>query len=109
MSIIARIDQQPTWAAANSPGVNSTPPANMQVFGTFLSAMAQRYKGKIAAYQIWDEPNLWYEWGGKGNVNASAYVGMLKVAYAAIKAADPQAIVLGGDLTPTGVNDGIIA
>ncbi len=109
MSIIARIDQQPSWVAANGPGVNSTPPANMQLFGTFLTAMAQRYKGRIAAYQIWDEPNLWYEWGGKGNVSASAYVGMLKVAYAAIKAADPQAIVLGGDLTPTGVNDGNIA
>ena len=106
LNVIARIDQQPAWAAANPPGVQSGPPADMAALGRFLTAMAQRYQGRIAAYQVWNEPNLWYEWGGKGKMSAAGYVGMLKVAYPAIKGADPRAVVIAGDLTPTGVNDG---
>ncbi len=101
---IARIDQQPLWAASNGPGVTSSPPNNMQDLGTFLTAFAQRYKGQVQAYQIWDEPNLFYEWGGEGRVSATEYTNMLRVSYTAIKAVDPTAIIIGGNLTPTGDN-----
>ena len=37
------------------------------------------------------------------------YVDLLRSAYGAIKAADPNAIVLSGAPTPTGVNDGVVA
>ena len=50
--------------------------------------MAQRYKGKIKYYQIWNEPNLESEWNGQ-QVDAARYVELLKGAYQRIKAADP--------------------
>ncbi|MCL5962072.1 MAG: hypothetical protein M1358_22620, partial [Chloroflexi bacterium] len=50
--------------------------------------------------------DLWYEGGGKGKLNAAAYVDMLRRSYQSIKGADPGAIVISGALTPTGVNDG---
>lgn len=109
LNVIARVDEQPGWIAANGPGVISTPPPNVQDYANFLSAMATRYKGQILAYQIWNEPNLWYEWGGHGKMSASGYTALLKAAYAAIKAADPKAVVIAGNLTPTGVNDGNVA
>jgi len=64
----------------------------------------------VHAYEIWNEQNLYYEWGGLGNkLNAARYVELLKVAYQAIKAVDPGAVVISGALTPTGYNDGNIA
>ena len=39
------------------------PPQNTDDYVDFLAATAARYKGRIAAYQIWNEPNLAREWG----------------------------------------------
>ena len=62
--------------------------------------MAARYKGKIRAYQIWNEANLAREWDGKAP-NAKEYVDMLRLTYQAIKKADPNAVVINGGLSPT--------
>ncbi|MBI4301079.1 MAG: beta-galactosidase [Chloroflexi bacterium] len=93
----------PTWSRPpdtdfSVPG----PPANPQDYAEFVGAMASRYQGKVNAYEIWNEENLWYEWGGAGKMNAAQYVALLKAAYIAIKAADPGAVVLTGAPTPAG-------
>jgi hypothetical protein len=75
-----------------------------------MREMAARYKGRVRAYEIWNEQNLYYEWGGRGGkLNAGRYVEMLRLAYNAVKSVDPGAVVISGALTPTGVNDGDIA
>ena len=33
--------------------------------GDFVYAVADRYKGRIRAYEVWNEPNLAREWGGR--------------------------------------------
>jgi hypothetical protein len=77
------------------------PPNNYQDYADFLTALASRYKGKIGAYAIWNEPNLAREWCD--NVpNPEEYAKLLKVAYSAIKSADPDAIVISAGLSPTG-------
>ena len=92
----------PAWAAPNH-GI----PADKETYGTFLGTVAQRYKGKVAAYEIWNEQNLAGETGGR--VEVREYVELLKASFTRIKAADPAATVLYGGLTPTGVNDPTIA
>jgi hypothetical protein len=83
------------------------PPTNPQDFADFVGAIAARHKGKIGAIEVWNEQNLWYEWGGMGRkINAQQYVNMLSLAYRAIKAQDPSIVVISGAPTPTGVNDG---
>jgi hypothetical protein len=72
----------------------------MSDYGDFAGAVAERYKGRIAMYQIWNEPNLAREWNGKAP-SAAEYTEMLKAAYTAIKKADPSAIVVNGGLSPT--------
>lgn len=94
----------PGWATGNNPVAG--PPNNYDDLANFMGAMAARYKGKVQAYEVWNEQNLWYEWGGQGKMNAASYVDMLRRARNAIKAADPDALVISGALTPTGVNDG---
>lgn len=98
---LARIDFVPKWARVPGadPSVNG-PPAKLQDYADFVGAVAARYKGKIAAYQIWNEPNLAREWDGKAP-DPKQYVELLKGAYTAIKAADPDAIVISAGLSPT--------
>ncbi|MFN8535260.1 MAG: cellulase family glycosylhydrolase [Dehalococcoidia bacterium] len=86
------------------------PPTNPQDFADFVSAIAARHKGRVHAIEIWNEQNLWYEWGGRGRkLSAKQYVDMLKVSYAAIKKVNPDVVVISGAPTPTGHSDGDIA
>jgi hypothetical protein len=56
------------------------------------------------AIEVWNEPNLDREYGGPGNgqVNPENYVNMLREAYTAIKAANPNVLVISGAMAPTG-------
>jgi hypothetical protein len=92
LKLIVRVDHAPEWAGP--------PPGNVDHFSAFLSAMASRYKGRIHAYQVWNEPNLSREWGNKAP-NAAEYTQMLKRAYQVIKAADPNARVITAGMAPT--------
>ena len=102
LKLLARIDRQPFWS--QPPGTSeiaNAPPANLQDFGDFCYALADRYKGKIAAYQVWNEPNLAREWGGQPP-DPAQYVELLKVCQQGIKAADPDALVISAGMAATG-------
>jgi hypothetical protein len=66
-------------------------------FNNFVTALVTRYAGKIKYYELWNEPNLSGFWTG---TNLQMYY-MASGAYAAIKAADPTAIVLSPSSTTT--------
>ncbi|NOZ51309.1 MAG: cellulase family glycosylhydrolase [Chloroflexi bacterium] len=76
------------------------PPENADLFAEFAGEVAKRYRGRIHAYQIWNEPNLSSEWGDK-HPDPAAYVMLLGKAYRAIKAQDPNAIVITAGMAPT--------
>ncbi len=99
LNVLVRLDHQPAWAGGGFPLTG--PPDNLQDFADFCRAVAERYRGRVDAYQIWNEPNLAREWGGQ-TPDPARYVEMLKLAYSAIKSVDPGAIVITAGLTPTG-------
>jgi hypothetical protein len=100
LKIIARLDNQPKWAATSVQWPGTGPPDNPKDWSDFLGALAARYRGRIQAYEIWNEPNLDREWGGK-KPDPNAYTSMLKASYQAIKAADPDALVVSAGMSPT--------
>ncbi|MCL5962070.1 MAG: cellulase family glycosylhydrolase [Chloroflexi bacterium] len=100
LKTIARIDNQPKWARSDKVFPQDGPPDNIEDFANFISALVGRYKGRIQAYEIWNEPNLAREWGNK-QPNAAEYVNMLKAAYKAAKRADPDALIISAGLSPT--------
>jgi polysaccharide biosynthesis protein PslG len=100
LGIVARMDNQPEWARADQIFPASGPPDNLDDWEDFLEDFVNRYKGKIQAYEIWNEPNLAREWGGV-RPDARAYTELLRVSYQTIKKADPQALVISAGLSPT--------
>ena len=104
LKVIIRLGVQPEWAGGGFPEIG--PPDNLQDFADFARAVAERYKGRIDAYQIWNEPNLAREWGNRPP-NAAEYTEMLQVVSQAIKAVDPFPLIISAGLAPTTRNDDV--
>jgi hypothetical protein len=109
LKIVARLSNAPEWAhpARGARGHGSfvdAPPDDFADYANFCGVIAARYKGRIAAYQIWNEPNLSREWGSQPP-DAAAYVALMRACSAAIRAADPDAILISAGLAPTGTYD----
>jgi hypothetical protein len=104
MKVILSVAKAPKWA---SPKTNGGMPDNPADFGNFMYMLAKHYKGRVSAYEIWNEENLKGESGGA--INAGQYVELLKYGYSGVKFADPDAVVIFGALTPTGVNNPNVA
>ena len=104
LKLVVRLDRQPFWSEPlDNQWQDNGPPGDYQDFGDYCGAVAERYKGRIGAYQVWNEPNLDREWGLRPP-DPAAYTELLKVCYTAIKAADPAAIVISAGLAPTGTD-----
>ena len=102
LDLIVRLDGLPTWAA-DSAAVGQI--GNLSYdYAAFASTVAQRYRGQIKGYIVWNEPNLAKEWGGRPP-DPAAYTEMLRRAYEAIKAADPEATVVSAGLASTNHQD----
>jgi len=89
--ILLTLGQSPSWASSNPDLVNyigagaPAPPTNIQDWNDYITAVAQRYKGSIRYYEIWNEPNdpTYYT----GTVAQLAQ--LTQAAYSIIKAVDP--------------------
>ena len=107
-NLLVRIDRPPLWSviAYEEQGIKITenqPPADLQDFFDFCGVLAERYKGRVQAWQVWNEPNLHREWG-ELPPDPAGYVELLEGCYTAIKAADPDAVVVSAGLAPTGTS-----
>lgn len=90
------------------------PPANVQDYADYVRVVVERYDGdgiddapgspRIAAWQLWNEPNAWETWPG----SPAEYGALMVAGYNAAKAADPTAVVATGGLyvLDGGWNDG---
>lgn len=107
IDILARMDNAPDWAAPgcyNADKKSMGPAKNIQDWVDFLTAFVTRYKGRVRAYEIWNEPNLAREWCNQ-SPNPAAYAALLKTSYATIKSIDPNAMIISAGLTPTTQSD----
>ena len=104
IEVLARLDRPPAWATPGfDPQENTSiqmPPADFTDFADFAAAVAARYRGKVKYFQIWNEPNLFGEWGGQPP-DPAAYLDMLREVGAAIRAANPDAVIVLAGLAPT--------
>lgn len=85
VQIMGLLHGAPQWA---EPVVD-----NLDHWRDFVRTTVTRYKGRVPAWQIWNEPNLKQFWK---NPNPEHYAALLKVSYDEIKKIDPDALVVWG-------------
>jgi hypothetical protein len=102
VKLLISVVNAPSWATPD--GGNGMPSReHFGTFANFMGEMAARYRGRVQAYEIWNEQNLAHENGGRV-ANANFYVDMLAEAYNTIKASDPYATVVSGGPSSTETN-----
>ncbi|MEZ5119656.1 MAG: cellulase family glycosylhydrolase [Candidatus Nanopelagicales bacterium] len=104
-SILGVIAYSPLWATSDT-GETHAPPTDPADYAAFCTAAATRYAGRIQAWEIWNEPNITPFWSSP---DAADYTALVQAAHTAIKAADSNALVLAGALSPATTADGNIA
>src|SRR3954454_7618602 len=86
------VQQTPTWATPGGAPDAPPPPA---LYADFLRRLAAHFRGRVLAYEVWNEPDFPVFW--QGGASPAAYAALLRVAYTAAKAGDPNAKVgIGG-------------
>ncbi|MGC9334121.1 MAG: hypothetical protein ACP5JJ_08240 [Anaerolineae bacterium] len=99
LRVIARLDRAPAWARLDGTRPE-TPPVNLQDYGDFVYAFVDHFRGRVQYIQIWNEPNIYPEWGEQA-VDPVGYSRMLQIAYQRAKEADPNIYVLSAPLAIT--------
>ena len=93
ISVLGILLRTPAWANGGK-DVN-TPPLDNSDFAWIAQWAADHFRGRIAAWEIWNEPDpaqASWSWAG----TPAQYVQLLKAAYPAIKRGDPNALVVFG-------------
>jgi hypothetical protein len=84
------------------------PPSDFTIFRDFMHALSSRYQGRVAAYELWNEPNLRREWRGF-DLSAAKFVELIKAGAEGVREGDPNAIIISGAPAVTGIDDGVEA
>ena len=103
------VESSPCWASSykgkgdcSAPAARKTariwPPDRAQDFADLAGFLAARYAGRLAAIEIWNEPDHVNQFYFAGPDKPQRYAALLRAAYRSIKAADRNVLVLGGSL-----------
>lgn len=101
--ILLSVTRAPDWTREVE--LEGGPPADYAEFGRFMEQLAGRYRGRVAAYELWNEPNLAREWRGD-TLDPARFASLVAAGAGGVRAADPEAIVVSGAPAVTGIDDG---
>lgn len=91
LKVLAVLWGSPGWA--NGGQTYTVAPTNAADYASIAGWAADHFRGRVSAWEVWNEPNSDTFW--KGTI--SQYAGLLRAAYPRFHAADPTApVVLGG-------------
>lgn len=112
IAVLLSVSKAPEWSRPTTE--QDGPPADFGLYRDFMAYLAGRYQGRVAAYELWNEPNLQREWsdGSVRNgraLNAADFVNLIREGAAGVRAADPAASLISGAPATTGINDGLTA
>ena len=99
LEVIARLDRPPKWTRLDN-RTPQAPPDRFEDYGDFVYAFVSHFKGRVKYYQIWNEPNVYPEWGEQ-SPDPEGYVRLLRIAYARAREADPNVWILSAPLAQT--------
>lgn len=107
IEIIARLSNPPAWSRVMTNTIGTfAPPDDFTDYGDFVEATVRRYKGRINYYQLWNEPNIYPEWGEQ-RADPEMFTELLCEGYHRAKIVDPDVVILSPALAQThGTADG---
>jgi hypothetical protein len=93
IKVLGILGTSPSWA--NGGQEWNWPPTDIEAWEDYVFTTVSRYRGRVAAWEIWNEENIPAFW--QPEPDADDYVALLAAASPRIRAADPAAtIVMGG-------------
>jgi hypothetical protein len=110
IKVIMTVEGTPCWASSapasllracksgRSNKANAWPPRDTADYAAFVAYLAQRYGTRLAAIEIWNEPDQANQLYFAGPEKPQRYAAILRAAYPAIKQANPNVPVLAGSL-----------
>jgi hypothetical protein len=101
LNLILDITGTPPWARSPAATTNVQFPPDLQTYATFTGKIALRYQGRVAAYELGNEPNHVKSFA---TPDPKLYEQVLQLSYPLIKASDPKVQVLTGGLGGTTAN-----
>lgn len=104
--VLLSVAKAPDWTRTTTE--MDGPPSDYTAFTHFMAFLAGRYRGQVAAYELWNEANLRREWNGEP-LSAANCVVLIRAGAQGVSSADPMAIIVSGAPAPTGINDGVDA
>jgi len=75
---------------------------DLETWGDQVQDVVSRYRGRIAAYQICNEPNLAEMWHKPQHAGPGEYVAYLREAYVRAKQADPACLIVTAGMATNG-------
>jgi len=102
------LGQTPQWASARprekddyyGPG-RAAEPERMSDWRAYVRAVATRYKGRIRAYQVWNE----VDWVGMYSGSMRKLAALTRATARVVRAVDPEALVVGPAFVPLAGHD----
>ncbi len=101
LRVLATLGCTPGWLSGSGSLTVLPEPAQVGEFERVARWLAGRYAGRIAAWEIWNEPDC-SAGTGCGTTDPAAYVPVLRAGAAGVRAGDGQAVVVSGGTS--GVN-----
>lgn len=94
ITLIPYVAYTPEWSSDGPPeSFWKTPPRDPAELEELMRLLAERYRGRIGSWEIWNEPDNKDYWLG----DASQFATLLAAGAAGVRAGDPEArVVLGG-------------
>lgn len=96
VKVLLTLGQTPQWAAAQpdaespyGPGASSAP-RSLDDWQAYVETLARRYKGRVHAWEVWNEINVKHFWTGEPARMAE----LERSAAAVLKRIDPASVVL---------------
>lgn len=106
IAVLLSVGKAPEWSRPTTE--MDGPPVEFGLYRDFMAYLAGRYQGRVAAYELWNEPNLQREWNGRA-LNAADFVSLIQEGAKGIRTVNSTAIIISGAPATTGINDGLIA
>jgi len=97
LKVLLSVTTSPEWARPDVKEHGS--PWNPTWLAQFCATLADRYRGRVQAVEVFNEPNLEREWGPY--MSPVEYGAMLEWSYYAVKQAAPEVMVISAALAPT--------